>query len=430
MERTPLGVTRSETSPTPTSPPLAELPPHLTLVRGETTLGQVPTATENADLRKLRVVVQQPALVRYRVPVFREFANRPGIDLKLVYAEYPGLPNVPPDGFVGEFIPLRRFFIRGQEIYWHNAQWRFATKKHSDVLILSWNSRYASLIPTLLRARLNGVKTVVWGHGVSKKESRLSFWLRSRLAKMANAVLFYNHTNAKVFTDQGFDPRRVFVALNSLDQSIIQAARQEWLDDPARLASWQREKGLDDKRVVLFVSRLDVNNRVGLLVDAAQRLVTWNTDVRVVIVGAGEDAANLKAQIAEKSLDGKVLMVGAVYEEKQLAPYFLSASVYCYPRNIGLSILHAFGYGLPVVTGDDYKSHNPEIEALRPDENGMLYKDGDAASLADTLRTILADPAVARRMGEAAHRTVMERFSVKVMVDGFEAAVRYCVGKA
>jgi glycosyltransferase involved in cell wall biosynthesis len=258
----------------------------------------------------------------------------------------------------------------------------------------------------------------------------MSFGLRSLLARMANAVLFYNHTNAKVFTDQGFDPRRVFVALNSLDQSIIQAARQEWLDDPARLRAWQREKGLLDKPVVLFVSRLDVNNRLGLLIDAAQHLVAWNDEVRVVIVGAGEDAENLKRRIAEKHLEKHVLMVGAVYEEKQLAPYFLSARAYCYPRNIGLSILHAFGYALPVVTGDDYKSHNPEIEALRPNENGLLYRDGDAGALATTLRTILQDPALARRMGEAAHRTVMERFSVKVMVDGFESAIRYCMSGA
>ena len=426
-----MGAARNDTTPTPTSPPAESALPHLTLVREASPLaGQAPAATENADPRRIRVVLQQPALVRYRVPVFRELANRPGIDLRLVYAEYPGLPNVQPDGFVGEFIPLRRFELRGQEIYWHSAQWRYATKEHADVLILSWNSRYASLIPTLLRARFNGVKTVVWGHGVSKKESRVSFGLRSLLARMANAVLFYNHTNAKVFTDQGFDPRRVFVALNSLDQSIIQAARQEWLDDPARLRAWQREKGLLDKPVVLFVSRLDVNNRLGLLVDAAQHLVAWNDEVRIVIVGAGEDAENLKRRIAEKHLEKHVLMVGAVYEEKQLAPYFLSAQAYCYPRNIGLSILHAFGYALPVVTGDDYKSHNPEIEALRPNENGLLYRDGDAEALAATLRTILQDPALARRMGEAAHRTVLERFSVKIMVDGFESAIRYCMSGA
>lgn len=367
--------------------------------------------------------------MRYRIPVFRELAHRPGIDLKLAYAEYPGLPNVQPDGFAGEFVPLRRLLIRGQEMYWHDAQWRHATKKHADVLILSWNSRYASLIPTLLRARLNGVKTVVWGHGVSKRENKLSFWFRAALAKLANAVLFYNHTNAKIFIEQGFDPNRVFVALNSLDQSVIQAARQDWLDDPERLRAWQVEKGLEGKRVVLFVSRLDVNNRLGLLIEAAAKLVAWNDDVRVVIVGAGEDLPNLKRLIAEKKLEERVLLVGAVYEEKQLAPYFLSSQVYCYPRNIGLSILHAFGYGLPVVTGDDYKSHNPEIEALRPGENGKLYKDGDSDSLAETLRTILEDPALAKRMGEAAHATVMERFSVKAMVDGFEGAVRYCMAK-
>ena len=38
--------------------------------------------------------------------------------------------------------------------------------------------------------------------------------------------------------------------------------------------------------------------------------------------------------------------------------------VVCYPVNIGLSLLHAFGFGLPVVTGNDIGSHNPGIETL------------------------------------------------------------------
>lgn len=384
-----------------------------------------PAATENA--RPIRVVMQQPALVRYRIPVFRELASRPGISLKLEYAEYPGLPNVKPDGFAGEFVPLRQYHIKGQEVVWHSAQWRNATRRRADVLILSWNSRYISLIPALLRARLNGVPTIVWGHGVSKSESRLSFRVRSTLARMATCVVFYNNLNAKKFIEQGFDPSRVFVALNSLDQSIIQNAREAWLSDPRKLQEFRDQKGLGNGPIVLFVSRLDVHNRVGLLVEAAAKLVKDRDDLRIVIVGAGEDEENLRKLIAERNLLNHVVMAGAVYNEMDLAPYFLSADVYCYPRNIGLSILHAFGYGLPVVTGDDMGSHNPEIEALRPGENGLLYKDGDIDSLAEALRTIINDPVLGERMSKEAHRTVMARFTMKNMVDGFDAAIRYCM---
>ena len=35
----------------------------------------------------IRVVIQQPALPKYRVPVFRELAKRPDIDLTLYFGE-------------------------------------------------------------------------------------------------------------------------------------------------------------------------------------------------------------------------------------------------------------------------------------------------------------------------------------------------------
>jgi glycosyltransferase involved in cell wall biosynthesis len=107
----------------------------------------------------------------------------------------------------------------------------------------------------------------------------------------------------------------------------------------------------------------------------------------------------------------------------------LASDVFCYPANIGLSILHAFGYGLPVVTGDDLASHNPEIEALVPGVNGLTFRHGDSASLAQSLARIFDDRALAASMHAAAHKTVMEKFTVQRMVDGIEAAVRYAASR-
>lgn len=388
-----------------------------------------PIESAQEGQRSIRVVVQQPTLPRYRIPVFREFASRSGIDLKIEYGEYPGLPSVKPDGFKGEYVPLKQWHVRGHEIMWHDAQWKNASRKRADVLILSWNTRYLSLVPTLLRAKLAGVPTIVWGHGVSKAESRMSYAVRAMLARLADAVVFYNNTNANQFVERGFDRRRVFVAQNALDQTIIQKARAAALADPGSLQAFRDEQELGNGPLILFVSRLDMNNRTTMLVEAAELLARERDDVRVVIVGAGEDEENLKRMIAEKQLEDVVRMPGAVYNELELAKYFLSADVFCYPRNIGLSILHAFGYGVPVVTCDDRSVQNPEIDALHDGVNGILYKDGDVGSMVEALRRVINDPALAHKMSEAAHRTAMEEFTLKRMVDGFVDAVRYCVNR-
>src|SRR5262245_33527113 len=57
----------------------------------------------------IRFRLVQPAQPKYRLPVFRELAARPGIDLEVIYAEEPGLPNAEADGYRARFVPQRRF---------------------------------------------------------------------------------------------------------------------------------------------------------------------------------------------------------------------------------------------------------------------------------------------------------------------------------
>ncbi len=386
---------------------------------------EVPGA--GASLGVIRVLVQQAALPRYRVPVFRELAHRPGIGLKLVYSVTPGLPNAQPEGFHAEQVEHRHWVLGGQDFTWHPGQFRYVSRRHADVAILSWSTRYLSLIPGLVKARLLGIPVVLWGHGYSKRERALTSWARRAVARLARAVVFYNHIAAEAFIAHGFPRERVFVALNSLDQGPIQAAREHWLARPEELGAFQEAKGLAGRKVVLFVSRLDPGNRVSLLVEAADELRRRLPELLVLIVGTGAEGESLRAMIGARGLQDHVRLLGAIYQETELGAYFVSARAFCYPRNVGLSILHAFGYALPLVTGDDLGAHNPEIEALRPGENGLTYRDGDAADLARVLERVLTDDALRRRLSEGAHRTVTERFSVPKMVDGFEAAIRYCV---
>lgn len=378
-----------------------------------------------AGARPLRVTLIQYALPKYRVPVFRELAQRPGIDFTLVYADYPGLPNGAPDGFRAVKTKIHIFTFPRQEFWWHQPQWSYATRERSDVLVLSWSTRYWSLLPALLRAKWNGVPVVLWGHGTSKREARWRYALRNWVTRYASSVLFYGRRAAKSLVEWGVAPERVFVAPNSLDQSAIRAAREQWVNEAGKVERFRAEKGWKDTPVIIFVSRLDVNNRASMLVEAAEKYVKDGIDVRVLIVGSGDEGPALEKMIKEKKLEKNVLMLGAIYNEVELAGYFLAADVFCYPRNIGLSILHAFGYGKPVVTGDHIPSHNPEIDSLREGYNGLMYKDGDAESLYRTLRKVTDDGELRDTLSRGALETATHAFTIEKMIDGMECAIRY-----
>ncbi len=374
----------------------------------------------------IRVTMHQPGLARYRLPVFRELASRPGIRLKLLYSSDKSVPNVEPAGLDAQFVPQRKLLGGRLEVYWQKEHLEWGDQARSDVVVLPWNVRFASLLPAIMRARARGVGTLLWGHGYSKNRASSGGVLRRRIAGMATALMFYNHTAARRFVASGFDPCRVFVALNTIDLQAVRAARDDALADPARLPAFRKAEQIADRPIVLFVSRLDPANRVGVLLEAAAILRARVPDLCVVIVGGGADLERLKGIAARLDLGDAVRFLGPVYEEARLADWFLSASAYCYPANIGLSILHAFGYGVPVVTGDDMASHNPEIEALAPEENGLLFKHLDPRSLADVLERLINDRALRARLSAGALATAHSRFTLRNMVDGMESAIRYC----
>jgi glycosyltransferase involved in cell wall biosynthesis len=375
----------------------------------------------------IRVVVQHPALPKYRVPVFRELAARPGIDLLVAYAAREEIPNAEPNGFRAVHAADRRRWVGSHPLVWDPAQIRYANPALADVLFLTWDLHYLSLVPALLRARNNGTATVLWGHGYSKRERRFRRRARAEIGNLATALMFYNHTTAAAYVQDGVNPRRVFIAPNALDQTPIREQRAIWERDPERVAAFRRQHGLNGP-TILFVSRLEHENRLDLLLTATAVLRRTHPTLSVIVIGNGEEEAALRRQATSLRLDDRIRFLGGIYDESALAPWFLCADVFCYPANIGLSLLHAFGYGVPVVTSNLTEAQNPEIEALRPGENGLTYRDGDAADLVATLDRLLSDRSLRQQLSQGAMRTLDERFSIEKMVDGMVAAARYCIG--
>lgn len=377
----------------------------------------------------IRTLVVQPTLARYRVPVYRELASRPEIDLRLWYGDHDTLKNAEPDGFAAEERGLRVLRLGGQEFLWHQAQLdAVSAASDADVAVLSWGTRYFSLGPALRRAKRRRLPIVLWGHGYSKSESPLRRHLRDRIARYATVLMFYDADTANAAIESGWPSDRVFVAPNAIDQQPIAAARDAWLADADRLAKFQRDNDFADREVLLYVSRFSPENRVDLLVEAVDRLRRDRPSILAVLIGGGQLHDTIAQQVNERGLGDNVRLLGPVYGEDKLAPWFLSAKAFVYPSAIGLSLLHAFGYGVPVVTDDNFAGQNPEIVALQPregpEQNGVAYRVGDADALADTLATLLDDEPLRQRLATAALATVAGRYNVPAMVDGMVAAVR------
>lgn len=370
----------------------------------------------------MRVAICQPRVAKYRVPVFERLGGIPGIELSVFAGKSSNILEGVESGANFRFVPAPVINRRmgPVEYRYQAAQIQVVKSGRFDAVILPWDSHYLSLGPAILAGRLCGVPVLLWGHGYSKKGMGFRDSLRNFYGKRANAVLLYSQTVAqRLVRESRFQGERVFVAQNAIDQAAIQAARDTWSRETARLASFRREHELDPQFTVAFVSRLLPDNRIELLVEAFALVRREQPNAKLVIIGDGPCRRDLESLALRLHLGNSVIFAGAIFDENNIAPWLLSSTVFVYPRNIGLSLMHAFGYGLPVITSDNLASHNPEIEALVAGENGLLYEDGNVEDMARKILTVFRIPNLRASMAEKALRQVHEVYTVERMVDGF-----------
>jgi len=380
----------------------------------------------------IRIALCQPGLPSYRAPVFDLLAAQPDIELTVFVGDAGGPANIDTTGcrFAAEPAPVTTQKLGPVTFKHQQAQIDAIDPQRFDLVILPWDAHYRSVKTAVQKARDVNLPVVLWGHGYSKNPSRLRDAIRNRLGRRADGVLLYSHAIAdRLIADHGFTASRVFVAPNAIDQQPIQTALLDWCDDRDKLAAFQQKHRLDPHRTIIFVSRLLAENRADMLIDALSLLRRAHADARLVIVGDGPDRPNLETAARQLDLADRVTFTGAIYDEHELAPWMCSAAVFCYPVNIGLSILTAFGFGLPVLTSDNIAAHNPEIEALEVDHNAMTYHDGDVEDLARQIHELLNDYQLRERLSAEAHRTATQKYTLEKMVQGFLDATRLVDGK-
>jgi glycosyltransferase involved in cell wall biosynthesis len=147
-----------------------------------------------------------------------------------------------------------------------------------------------------------------------------------------------------------------------------------------------------------------------------------------VIVGEGPERERLERLVGELVLGDVVRLAGAVYDQEEVGRLLLFGRVGVMPAAAGLFVVHAFGYGLPVVIGNDGASHGPEAELVVSGRTGARFPDGDADGLAGALCRLLGRPEEREWMAANCRRVVAERHNAETMAAGLMEAVDCCVG--
>lgn len=198
---------------------------------------------------------------------------------------------------------------------------------------------------------------------------------------------------------------------------------------PGQRAAARRELGVPGGApLVVCVSRLVPRKGMDVLVAAASLLAHRHPGLVVLIAGAGRDRTRLEGLV--KATGAPVRFLGRV-ADAVLPSLVGCADAFAMPcrsrwRNLeqegfGIVLLEAAACGVPQVTGDT----GGAAEAVTHGETGFVVRDPrDPYPVADALDALLGDGALRARMGEAARRRAVERFSYERLAAQLDGALQ------
>ena len=267
---------------------------------------------------------------------------------------------------------------------------------------------HANLL-TRLAAPWAGFPWIIGGLRVAERQKRWHLTLDRLTAPLSTGsvcvsrgVLRFSRKVARL------DPARLIVIPNGIDVAVFDAAK------PLRRAAL----GIPDNvHMALYVGRFDRQKGLRDLLEAAEEVISKNSEWHLALAGDGPCRHWLLQQIAERAaLSGKVHWLGRRDDIPNLlkaADLLVHASLW---EGMPNSVLEAMAAGLAVI-GTTVEGTE---DLVLPGETGWLVPPHNAATLARALLEAAESPDRLKQYGRAGYLRVKRQFSLEATVAAYE----------
>ncbi|QDT04787.1 N-acetylgalactosamine-N,N'-diacetylbacillosaminyl-diphospho-undecaprenol 4-alpha-N-acetylgalactosaminyltransferase [Rubripirellula lacrimiformis] len=230
------------------------------------------------------------------------------------------------------------------------------------------------------------------------------FWIDRQLAKCTDAITTNSVGVRDFYANHGIDPNLFRIIPNGIPpRSKSKISRQE---------AFARLKVDPERKLILAVGRLWPQKRYRDLIWAAEMTATVREDTTLVIIGEGPQSGELLRHRDAVTAPSRVRFAGQRNDVADLLPHadvFWIGSEYEGQSN---SVIEAMQAGVPVVASDIPGNRDLIVDQ----ECGFLVEMGDTADFARRTLTLLANPELADRLGQAAKQRIDTKFTVANMI--------------
>jgi glycosyltransferase involved in cell wall biosynthesis len=373
-----------------------------------------------------RVAVVYKSLPQWRAAFFdrlRERLNEDGVSLELYY----GAPMVDAASKMdtselewATAVRNRNLSLGKRRLIWQPCM---RLVEGADLVVVEQASKLLLNYALLGWQRLSGPKVAFWGHGRNFQDhnsSLLGERIKRRVSRAPHWWFAYTDGSAAVVEALGFPPHRISVVQNSIDVEGLKRARSERVVDDA--VQFRQETGVCSEQVAIFSGSLYDEKRIDYLIEATHHIRRLVPTFELIVIGAGPLTRFVETAARENHW---IHYFGPQFGVDR-AKYFELAKVSLLPGLVGLGIVDSFAMEVPLITVD-LPFHSPEIEYLKPNENGLLLpREFSAQQYGEAVAAALMDEALMSKLRDGC-RIAAEIYTLHAMVDRFAAGVTHAL---
>jgi len=216
---------------------------------------------------------------------------------------------------------------------------------------------------------------------------------------------------------EGLPRHKTIVVPNGVDETLAARAPEQ--------AAARRALGLEAPGPILgTVGRLAEQKGQLYLLQAFPAVLRERSEARLVLAGEGPERPRLEEEARRLGIDGRTIFLG----HRDDIPTVLAAlDLFAFPslwEGMPMALLEAMLLERPVVAARGVGVD----EVVTDGVHGLLVEPRDAAGTARALLRLLRDPGEAARLGEAARRRVLDRYSLGRVANEFDRLYRRILG--
>ncbi len=215
-------------------------------------------------------------------------------------------------------------------------------------------------------------------------------------------------------------PDKIDIIHNGLDLGRFRAIT------PAMRAEQRRQWQIEDNDIVVgIVANLrDVKN-IDSLIRVAARLVPEFPRLQFVSVGEGPDRTRLQSLIGSLKLGARFQLTGRQSDVVPSLAGFDIAVLCSSFESLSNSLIEYMAAGLPIVAS----AVGGNIEAIRHEDNGLVYPVREDDMLEAGLRRLLGDEALAARLASRARQDAETKYSREACIENHQIYYEQLVRK-